>query len=282
MHHHLAIVGFKVMSSIEIVKAVTDRKYDEIKLYVFERAVFQIESSGFFHNQDFAKLEKYFSVGFMVNDTKSLGAAILSGSNNKNYRINDDYYRTLHKIEIQLNIDLILDRNEKDLSKEFIDKVIDHESSHIIQYLSKMKLVDDIYYYCIIQGQKKADYGHNKQFRDIMVSLGYTRKEASAKQVTPMCFENLSEEQIYEIKMKCIVDQVKNDYIPVVCGCGVSVQPKKNKAIIARNNYYCDSCDSQIKQFHLRSNENKFIFEKYVKKIINIDLVMESIVLPSS
>ena len=172
------------MSSIEIVKAVIYRKYDEIKLYVFERAVFQIESSGFFHNHDFAKLEKYFSVGFIVYDSKRLGGAILGGSNNKNYIINDDYYRTLHKIEIQLNIDLILHRNVKDLSKEFIDKVIDHESSHIIQYLSKMKLVDDIYYYCIVQGQKKADYGHNKQFRDIMVSLGYTRKEASAPTMT--------------------------------------------------------------------------------------------------
>lgn len=269
------------MQASQLVQAVLNRNYDEVKKYAFQRAVFQIESSAAFHNQDFDKLEKYFSVGFIVNDSKSLGVAILSGSNNKNYRINDDYYRTLHKIEIQLNIDLILDRNEKDLSKEFIDKVIDHESSHIIQYLSKMKLVDDIYYYCIIQGQKKADYGHNKQFRDVMVALGYTRKEASAKQVKPMCFENLSEQQVYDIKMKCIVDQVKNEYVPVVCGCGVSVQPKRNKAMIKKLNYYCESCDSKIWPFHLRTNENKFIFEEYVKKIINVDLVMKSITLPS-
>lgn len=270
------------MSTSELVQAILNKNEDFVKRYAFERAVFQIESSGFFHNQDFSKLEKYFSVGFIVNDSKSFGAAILGGSNNKNYKINDDYYRTLDKIKIELNLNLMVDRYGKDLSKEFVDKVIDHESSHIIQYLSKMKLIGDIYYYCIVQGGKKADYGHNKQFRDIMVSLGYTRKEASAKQATPMCFKNLSEEQVYDIKMKCIVDQVKSEFIPVVCDCGVSVQPKKNKAMIKKLNYYCDSCDSRIWPFHLRSNENKFIFENYVKKIINVDLVMKSIILPSS
>lgn len=149
--------------------------------------------------------------------------------------------------------------NELNNKIEILNEVIDHEVSHIIQYIEKSIIYDRNIYYPLV-----SKTGHNVGFRNIMRFFGY-RSAKSTIQLIPQKIKDMTKEDLEDRISNHRYRGAKNSYNFYNCACKgkVVLLDKKENGF----SFTCNNCGNRLRRINLRVKANKNVVINEINRL---------------